>query len=111
MSDVRRLNTTKLCCRTVDSRINPYSPTCADSAPASHVFRWRILPAFLVGLVGTLSVAFGLLFIVLPASDLLTEGYVSVASGYWSVCIMYLGFVHPGLQPHGLSGKRGTYTR
>ncbi len=75
----------------MDSNTNPYLSPHANDGPASPLLRWRLFPASFVGIVGSLSLAFGLWGVLMPAFALLTEGNGSVEQGYWTVCIMYLG--------------------
>jgi hypothetical protein len=56
---------------------NPYSPPNANADPVGPSFRWRLIPAALIGMMGILSFGFGSYFVAIVVVEVLTEGITS----------------------------------
>ena len=57
--------------------VNPYAPPTANSTPSGPFFRWRLIPAALIGILGILSFGFGSYFVAMVLFELLTEGFTT----------------------------------
>lgn len=83
----------------MNSNANPYSPPDVDvasrepsvSAAKPH-FRWRVIPAFVVGALGVLSFAFGLVAVAIMIIVLARDRDASLLPEMLAGCCIYLGF-------------------
>jgi hypothetical protein len=70
---------------------NPYSPPNAESEAVGPSFRWRLIPAGVIGLLGVLSFGIGIYFAALVIHEIFTEGFTSfvlespIAIGFYMV--------------------------